>query len=181
MSGLLSSLDLDHFGPHDIWTALEEEVQVAAGTAVFRHDWNDRSTKRDAVRAIALSIRFREVAVQKMPAEKRGRLLATRVPIDDMLASTLLMALHLNDRRTLLVGFLEALGIPQEDGMIADEYEFTELAAEALVAADTEIRNKFPDEQVNLYLASLLAMDDRWWGGIRPLLKQRVEAVADHG
>ena len=179
MSGMLSSLDLDQFGPHDIWNALDDDVRVAAGTAVFRHDWNDRTTRRDAVRAIAVSIRFREVAVQKMPVEKRGRLLATRVPLDDMLASTLLMALHLNDRRTLLVGFLEALGIPQEDGMIADDYEFTELAAEDLVAADAEIRSKFPDDQVDLYLASLIAMDDRWWGGLRPLLKQRVEAVAE--
>ncbi|MDH3592106.1 MAG: hypothetical protein OER88_09515 [Planctomycetota bacterium] len=178
MAGILERLDLDELGPLDVWDALDDETKLQAGQSLFQHDWNDKSTKRDAIRAIAATIRFREVAVQKMQPEKRAQYLVQRVPIDDGFASTLLMALHMVARRPLLVEFLDRIGVTHEDGLISDGADFPALTEETVEAAADKLRSQHPDEQVDLYLASLLAMDDDWWGPLRGPLKSRAGASA---
>ena len=177
MSTILENLSLEHVTPMEVWQSLDQETQLQAGIALFKHDWNDTSTKRDAIRAIAMSIRFREVAVQKMPLEKRAKYLITRVPLDDGFVSTLLMAFHMVARRPLLTEFLDRIGVQHADGLIDDSVKFPTLGPELIETATAKLREGHPDDQVDLYLVSLLAMDDDWWGALRPHLEARKQVL----
>jgi len=66
--------------------------------------------------------------------------------------------------------FLDRLGIPQEDGMIDPDHDVESPAPERLREAVAELRGEFPRPEVDLYLASLLAMEPDTWGGLVELL-----------
>jgi hypothetical protein len=66
----------------------------------------------------------------------------------------------------LLSAFLDALGIPQKDGVIEAEHQLQAPTPDQLNGAVAALSGKFPDEQVELYLACLLAIDAETWGGL---------------
>jgi hypothetical protein len=65
----------------------------------------------------------------------------------------------------MMSAFLDSLGIAHEDGLIADE-TLAKPDEEKLHAAATELATKFPDEDVSLYFATLVAQDPETWGGL---------------
>src|SRR5712691_437865 len=82
--------------PARLWVSLPAEIRVLAARS---WDWKSPETRREADLAIARSLNFREAFVRKLPLEKRIGYLASAVRADDQLASTLLVALHLEHRR----------------------------------------------------------------------------------
>lgn len=169
MSALVSKVDLDRCSPVQLWAALEPEVKLAAARSLYAHDWGGSPTKREADATIMVALRFREQAVRQLPVEKRAQYLA-KVRPGDSLASSLLLALHLQERRPMLVAFLDALGVAHENGLIAEEQEPEPPAEAKLAAAAKELREKFPAADVDLYLAALYVLDRETWKGVRPLL-----------
>ena len=85
---------------------------------------------------------------------------------DDSLAGTLLRALHLTARKKMLADFLGALEIPQKDGVIEADGPIDPPARAKLRAAVTRLLENYPVADVQLYLASLLAMDPGVWGDL---------------
>ena len=63
----------------------------------------------------------------------------------------------------MMSAFLDSLGITHENGLIADETLPKQDTAK-LHAAATELATKFPDEDVALYFATLVAQDPDTWG-----------------
>ena len=121
---------------------------------------------------LAQKLKFREAAVRKLPIEKKASYFARLIKPDDALASSLLVQLHLDFRRSLLKAFLDALGIANDDGVIAsDDVEVPK--PKALASAVAVLDAAFPTAEVDVYLVSLLAMDEATWGGLRPLLEKR--------
>ena len=166
-------LPLDDLSPSKLWVHLDPEVRQLAAHALYDHDWGRAQTRREADLAVAATLRSREVMVRKMPADKRADYLARAVRPTDSLASSLLLALHLRHRRDLLSTFLDALGIPHEDGLIAEEHEVGTLSAEVLAKAAATLFARFPEEAVETYLATLVAMDFELWSPLVPFLRER--------
>jgi hypothetical protein len=78
-------------------------------------------------------------------------------------ASALLVALHLGERRPLLKTFLDAAGLAHEDGILRDEEGVPPLGEAAARAGVQALAAAWPREQVETYLNTLWLQDpDRW-------------------
>ncbi|MCP3978002.1 MAG: hypothetical protein GY716_01550 [bacterium] len=166
---LLEEIDLQTITPASLWPRLEPDTRKLAAEAVYRGNQGG-TVRREADVAIATALRFREVAVRKLPTDRRIEYLIGRVHADDGLASSLLLALHLEHRIALLETFLDDLEIPQENGAIDDEFDLQPAEPERLRSAVAALREKFPTDQVDVYLASLIALDPETWGGLTQIL-----------
>ena len=150
--------------PSQLWKRLSPERKLRAAEAFWKDD-NASMEQTEAVLAIAHRIKFRVNSVLKMPREKKARQLIALVGVSEIVAARLLVAYHLEEQRPMMAGFLDALGIKHEDGLIADEAlaapprETLESAVKTLAAAHA------PDD-VALYLATLVWQDPDTWGAL---------------
>jgi hypothetical protein len=141
-------------------------VRTLAAKSFYAREPDEPATRLQAEAAIARALKARDVFVRRMPTEKKVAYLATAVRPDEMLASSLLLSLHLGERRPMLAAFLDALGIAHENGLIGDNSELTPPDVARLDAAARSLYESFPADDVTLYLKVLLAMDDEMWGGL---------------
>ena len=165
---LLQNLPLDKLTPARLWPALDEPVRRLAARAMYG---DDPELRGQADQALADALRFRPAGVRKLPVDKRVDYFVRRVHPDNTLASTLLTTLHLAHRQALLGAFLDALEIPNDDGLIPPDHEPEPVAADRLAPAVDALRERFDAPDVDLYLATLLALDPQVWGGLRTLLE----------
>jgi hypothetical protein len=106
-----------------------------------------------------------------LPVDKRVDYLTLAVHPDDSLATALLRALHLPQRSEMLGAFLDALGIPQQGGVIDTDDELDAPGGEELVAAVGALRDGFPADEVDVYLATLLSMEPEFWGSLVEIVR----------
>ena len=164
MSTVLN-IDLDRLTPARLWTAMEPDDRLEAARNLYAGE--NKEAKMEANMSIAVNLKFRPAAVQRLPVEKRAGYVARGFRPDDSLATSLLLALHMGDRREILVAFLDVLEIPNEDGMIDDDYDLATPEEEKMAAAVASLEERFPADRVALYLAALLAVDPETWSGVR--------------
>jgi hypothetical protein len=170
-------LDFRALTPARLWRSLEADERVLSARAFFSHAWGDPAARREGEMAIARALRFREDAVRKLPVDRRAEYLAKAVQPQDSLAGSLLLALHLEGRRDLLSAFLDALGIPHERGMIAEDHDLRPPGTDALRRAAEVLDGGFPVRDVSVYLAALLALDPVTWEGLADVLESRRAAA----
>jgi hypothetical protein len=167
---LLSRVSIDRLSPLRLWSALDPEARLLAARSLYAHDWGQTPTKREADLTIAMAMRFRDTMVRQLPVEKRAAYLAKVGSPTENLASSLLLALHLEARRPILAAFLDALGVPHTNGLIAEDHELKAPDAKALEKAAKTLFAGFDAAEVELYLATLLALDPDTWGGLASVL-----------
>lgn len=174
---LLNLIPLDRLSPSRLWAHVDAETRLEAARALYAHDWSDGAPRHEADASIALGMRFREATVRQLPVERRAAYLARNVSPNDSLASSLLLALHLEHRRPLLSAFLDALGIPHDDGVIAEADGVDPPEAGRLREATAGLGLKFARAHLDLYIASLLAIDPVTWGGLAEIAAERARQV----
>jgi hypothetical protein len=134
--------------------------------AAATHFWREPSEEviGSALSAVIKARRLRPQVARALPPEEQARALAGVLDPGEPVAASLLVALHLGERRPLLTTFLDAAGLPHDDGILRDDegevQPLTEGPARegvrALVAA-------YPREHVETYLNTLWLQDpDRW-------------------
>jgi len=170
---LLENLPLEDITPSRLWPELDAESRTLAARTVLDPASGDPSARAEAHAAIVSALRFRPAAVQRLPSSKRVEYLLRAVRPDDSLATSLLLALHLSHRTDMLSTFLEALEIPQKDGLIEPDYELVPIEPDRLGPAVSRIREGFPEDHVAVYLASLIALDSDVWGGLVEIVQQQ--------
>ncbi len=170
-----STLSAAKLTPGGLWAALDADTRRLAARAVYERGDDDRSAPVEADAAIAAALRFRLVAVRRLPLERRIDYLARVVRPQDPLASLLLRELHLAHRRPLLVAFLDDLSIPHADGVIDGDLDPERHRPDTarLRPAVERLDARFPRPEVDLYLAALVAMDPGFWSPLAGLLEQR--------
>ncbi len=168
---ILRDLDLDRFGPAAVWRALEVPVRELAARSMWTSD--DEDVRLEASMALSQQLRFRPQFVARLPLAKRVGYLARQVRPDDVLAGSLLLALHLGDRRPMLATFLDALEIPHEDGVIDEDHDLAPPEDGPLATAVAALDERFPAGAVDIYLATLFALDPETWAPLRPVLAAR--------
>jgi hypothetical protein len=149
-----------------LWKALTPDERSLGITAALSDDENGwvKTTTRAAV---ASALRFRPQTVSTWP---RAKLVseAARLPLDDVqLLSAYLVDLHLGHRREMMATFLDALGIPNENGRIdSDTTEVPPQDAAKLRAAADVTAAKYPVDEVVTYFLTLLLQDGATWSGL---------------
>ncbi|MDX1389834.1 MAG: hypothetical protein R3344_11630, partial [Acidobacteriota bacterium] len=171
-NNLVSQLRIDGLDPVALWNALDPETRTEAARGLYGGDPADSDARREADAALAEALRFRLVAIRKLPVEKRVAHLARLSRLESSLVEALLVSLHVARRRPMLIAFLDHLGIPHHDGVIDEQYELTSQDPEDLCKAVARLLEEFPAREVEVYLATLLALDPHTWGGLAPVLQQ---------
>ena len=123
----------------------------------------------EAMAALARKLNFRMKSVRALPEETRARYLAQMGEVSDMIAMRALVAYHMANQRPMMASFLDAVGIAHDNGVInADNVPPPDAAA--LAKAVQAIRASYPQDAVDLYLRTLVAVDEDTWRGIAPML-----------
>ncbi|HET7292638.1 MAG TPA: hypothetical protein VFM88_09445 [Vicinamibacteria bacterium] len=150
-----------------LWKRLpREERRLAA--AAFLHE-PVPELLASALSAIVRARHVRPQVARAMAPEEQAAALAGILDPGEALAGSLLVALHLGERRPLLAAFLDGLGLPHEDGVMKEEAEARTLEAAFVERTARELTGRFPAEQVELYFNVLLLQDPERWEPIRAL------------
>ena len=168
---LIETVALDKLSPARLWAQLDADARRAAVRALYASAWDDDASRLEADLAIAATLRFRPIAVRTRPGATRIDHLCRAVRPGESLSTSLLRALHLVERRAMLAAFLDALGIPQRDGLITDDADPPAPTAAAVAGAAAELREHHPPAAVELYLLSLVALDPDFWKGVGEYLR----------
>jgi hypothetical protein len=150
--------------PARLWKQMPEAKRLLAAEAF----WQERDGVEQQIEAmtlIARHLKARPKFVQGLPLEKKARYLVSFPQMPDALAARLLVSYHLAHQRPMLKGFLDALGIVHEEGLITADPEGP-ISAERLAAAADALDAAFPPEDVTLYLSTLLSQDPETWGAL---------------
>jgi hypothetical protein len=162
--------------PSQLWKQLPPERKLQAADAFWK-DENGAIEQAEAVATIAQRIKFRAKSVLSMPGEKKARHLAALPAVSELVAARLLVAYHLEQHRPMMAAFLDALGIPHENGLIADE-ELKAPEPERLRQAAATLAQAYPAEDVGLYLSTLVWQDPETWGALAEVPESRTAAHA---
>ena len=160
--------------PSQLWKQLPPERKIQAADAFWQDD-NAGIEQAEAVAAIAQRIKFRAKSVLTMPREKKARQLAALPAVSELVAARLLVAYHLEQHRPMMGAFLDALGIPHDNGLIADE-DLSPPSRERIGEAARALAASYPAEDVALYLSTLIWQDPETWGALAEAPESRVQA-----
>lgn len=149
--------------PARLWKQMTPDQRTRAARAF----WSDEEATDDQIQAVLLisqQKKFRPKTVIGLDLDRKSRHLATMATLPDPLAARALILYHLAEQRPMMGAFLDGLGVAHEDGVIKED-EVKPDAAKLGPAADG-IAKTFPQEDVSLYLNTLLCQDPETWGGL---------------
>src|SRR4051812_10229148 len=130
--------------PSQLWKQLPPERKLQAADAFWRDD-NAAMEQAEAIAIIAQRIKFRAKSVVSMPRDKKAKQLASLPAVSELIAARLLVAYHLEQQRPMMGGFLDALGIKHENGLIEDE-EMAPPSPEKIREAATALAASYPKD-----------------------------------
>jgi hypothetical protein len=154
--------------PSQLWKQLSPERKQQAAEA-FWSDSNASVEHAEAIVTIAQRIKFRPKSVIALPVEKKAKHLVAVGAVSELVAARLLVAYHLAQQRPMMGAFLDALGIAHEEGLINDE-EMEAPPADRLEQAVKVLGDRFPADDVALYLSTLWWQDPDTWGGLQKMI-----------
>ena len=145
-----------------LWKRLSRDERNAAA-ATF---WKDTPAEVTgmALAALVKTRHMRPQVARSLPPEEQARALASVLDVGEPVASSLLVALHLGERRSMLATFLDAAELPHENGLLKDDVEESSVAEAAARKGVAALRAAgHSPEQVRTYLNTLWLQDpDRW-------------------
>jgi hypothetical protein len=176
--------------PSHLWKTLPPEQRLAAATAFWADDDEAAEVAQlEAQLALARRLNFRAKSIRALPAERRARHLAQMNDVSESVASRLLVSYHFAERRPLMSAFLDALGVAHDNGLITEE-SMTPPDADKVRAAVAKVRESFTEDDVQLYLRTLAALDEETWAGLHsdpgasppdPLLARSFDSAPEKG
>jgi hypothetical protein len=147
-----------------IWKRLTPADRLAAANHLFAEPAPEAVA--GAFAAIVRARRMRPQAVRAMSPEAQARAVAAILDPGEPLASSLLVALHLGERRPLLRTFLDAMNLPHDDGILKDEAEETPPPTPEALRTALQALASFPEDQVAVYLNTLYLQDPERWAAL---------------
>jgi hypothetical protein len=153
-----------------VWKKLTREERLAAATTFWKEP--PQEVAGSALGTLVRARHIRPQVARSMSAEQRAEALSGVLDPGEMVASALLVALHLGHRRALLAAFLDAMGLPHEEGVITeDEAQAAPEAvpSEKLRLGLTALRANHDAHQVETYLNTLWLQDPDRWAGLPSL------------
>jgi len=150
-----------------LWKRLEREERIAAATRFFEDP--SPEVMAGALGAIIKARHLRPQVARSLPPEEQARALASVLDPGEPVASSLLVALHLGARRPMLSTFLDAVGLPHEDGLLKDEADAATLDDAHLRAGLAALKARFTPHEIRTYLNTLWLQDPDRWSALGPL------------
>ena len=131
----------------------------------------DKPLYRATLGAVAEARKLRPVFLERQPRPQRNAtMLATLArPALDLVAGNLLRVWLLKKHKQMLADFLDALGIPHQEGVV-DELPSEMDEAKIRAAVDT-LLGKYPPEVVAVYLHAFSEMNTVAWPPLKTMLE----------
>lgn len=150
-----------------VWKRLGREDRLAAA----RHFWASppQDSLGAALNTVARTLHMRPQSARTLDDERKAAAIASVADPGEPLASSLLVSLHLGDRRPLLAAFLDAAGLVHDNGLLADE-PAAPIEEGAARRGYEALSRSFPPEQVRTYLNTLWLQDPERWGVLERVL-----------
>lgn len=132
---------------------------------------SDKPLYRATLAAVAEAKKVRPVFLERQPrAQRHTAMVATLTrPALEMVTGNVLRAWLLKKYNSMLVGFLDALGIQHKEGVVEDLPATME--DDKLKAAVEKILAEHPHEVVAVYLNAFNEMNEVEWGNLRTMLE----------
>jgi hypothetical protein len=146
-----------------LWKRFTPAERQAAAEAFWKEP--PQEVLGSALGVLIKARHMRPQAARALAPDAQARILATVLDPGEAVAAALLVSLHLGSRRPLLTTFLDALGLPHENGVLKDEGAASEapISEEAARAGVRRLAESFPKNEVETYLNTLWLQDpDRW-------------------
>ena len=152
--------------PSRLWRRMTTDQRLRAAQAF----WSDEQASDDQIQAVLLIAqqkKFRPKSVLALDLDRRSKHLASIAALPDALAARALVLYHLSGQREMMGTFLDVLGLKHDNGLIEDDEAKpdTDKVAPAVAA----IAEKYPADDVSLYLTTLVCQDPETWEGLRKL------------
>jgi hypothetical protein len=131
----------------------------------------DKPLYRATLGAVAEARKLRPVFLERQPRPQRhAAMLATLTrPALDLVAGNLLRIWLLKKHKQMLIDFLDALGIPHQEGVV-DELPSAMDEAKIRAAVDA-LLGKYPPEVVAVYLHAFSEMNTVGWPHLKTMLE----------
>jgi hypothetical protein len=132
---------------------------------------SDKPAYKTTVAAVAQAKHVRPVFLERQPRDTRnaGIIAALARPNLEAAAGALLRVWLVKKQGAMLVDFMNALGIPHENGAVED---LPATMDDAKLKAGIEVLlGKYPHEAVAVYLNAFNAMNDAGWTNLKALLE----------
>ena len=152
--------------PSRLWRRMTVDQRFRAAQAF----WSDEEAADDQIQAVLLIAqqkKFRPKSVLALDLDRRARQLASVLALPEGLAARALVVYHLNSQREMMATFLDALGLKHDNGLIEDNEAKPD--AGKLEPAVAAIAEKYPADDVSLYLTTLVCQDPETWGSLSGL------------
>lgn len=157
-------------GPYAVWDLMGEDDRRAAAAALWSD--GDRDSRAALELALAKELKFRPQSVRHLGADRVvPRLVRLASTLPDAVLFQFLFHLHLAERRPLLVEFLDAVGLPHDNGVLDLKDEATAPDPEHLRTAATALLAQHGKPAL-VYLTTLKVADTDFWSGLDELLAQ---------
>lgn len=157
-----------------LWKQMTDQQRTRAAEA-FWQEGEAGPEHAEIVGLLSRRLNFRVKSVLALPVDRKVKYTAGLAAVSDAVAGRLLIAYHLTHQRPMMAAFLDALGVPHQDGLIDDEVAPTGVD-DKLPAAASQLREAYPAEDVELYFATLRLQDPDTWG---PLITDEPRPAGD--
>ena len=158
-------------GPYAIWDLMEDEEKRLAAEAL----WNDadRDVRTAMEITLAKELKFRTNSLRKLPVGKLiSRLLLMAPKMPESMLFQFLFYLHMSHRRALMVEFLDAVGLPHEEGVL-DLPDDADPPDPAKVEEAGRALLKAHGHEALVYLSTLVVADPLLWKGLENILSEQ--------
>lgn len=160
---------LETRGPYAIWDLLTDDEKRLAARAMWTQ--GDRDTRAAIELALAKEMKFRPQSLRKLGIDTiTTRLVRLAPDLPDSVVFQFLFHLHLADRRPLLAEFLDAVGLPHDEGILALEDDTPSPDPETVATAAGDLVTAHGHEAA-VYLATLRVADAEMWEGVEKVLE----------
>ena len=161
-----------------IWNLMGEQRRLAAAKS-FWENTEQKAAQRQIEQALAQRLHARPVFIKKLPAEKKAGYLARDMATMPYLWDAVMVTYHFAAHRQMLKDFLDALGIPNDNGHYdADTNAVLPPTVEALEAAVKALLEKYDRTDVLVYLGAAVLQDDQFWANLKPIVDRMTEESA---
>jgi hypothetical protein len=144
-----------------LWKRLTRDERLAAARLFFAQP--PQEAFGSALAVLVKARHLRPQVARSLPPEEQARALSSVLDVGETLAGSLLVALHLGERRALLAAFLDATGLPHDNGLLAEDASGDPVPEAVARRGVDAVRAAFPEDQVRTYLNTLWLQDhDRW-------------------
>jgi hypothetical protein len=157
-------------GPYAVWELMDDDEKKAAAVAF----WNeaDRESRSAIEVALAQDLKFRAQSVRQLSADRvAGRLVRLADSLPETVLFQYLFHLHMTGRRPLMVEYLDAVGLPHDDGALDLPDDFEGPDGEKVEAAARDLV-KAREHEALVYLGTLIVADTDFWKGLEPVFKE---------